>query len=84
MLRYSHMQFYSTILINPASCSKILQSSRQGHSGFQDLILFLKPLRDVVVIIFTVIAFQTTAPKYLIEFLQFFNSVLTKGICKVY
>ena len=39
------------------SCGKILQSWHE-HSGFQDLILFLKPLRDAVFLIFTEIAFQ--------------------------
>ena len=39
----------------------------------------LKQLRDADVLIFIGIAFQITAPKYLIEFLPL-NSVLTKGI----
>ena len=82
MIKYSHIKDFSLILIKLTPYGKVLQS-RQGHSGFQDLILFLKPLRDVAALIFTGRAFQTTAPKYLIEFLPF-NSVLTKGICKVY
>ena len=59
----------------------VLQSLHE-HSGFQDLILFLKALGDVAVFILSRIAFQITAPKYLTEFLTF-NSVLTEGICKV-
>ena len=35
--------------------------------GFQDLILFLKSLRDLAFLILIVIAFQITARKYLIE-----------------
>ena len=73
---------YSVILIKPTPCRKVLQS-QQGHSGFQDLILFLKPLWDVAVLIFMGIAFQSTALNYLIEILSF-NSVLTKGICIVF
>ena len=73
---------YSVILIKPTPCRKVLQS-RHEHSGFQDLILFLKSLRDVAVLIFIGIAFQITAPKYLIEFLPL-HSVLIKGIRMVY
>ena len=69
---------YFVILIKPTPCGKVLRS-QHGHSDFQDLILFLKPLRDVAVLIFIRIAFQITIPKYLIKFLPF-NSVLTKGI----
>ena len=71
-----------TKLTKPTPCRKVLQS-RHEHSGSQDLIIFLKLLRDVAVLTFIGIAFQITTPKYLIEFLPF-NSVLTKGICTVY
>ena len=52
---------YSVILIKSTPCRKVLHS-QQEHSGFQDLILFLKLLRDVAVLIFIGIAFQITAP----------------------
>ena len=57
----------------------VLQS-QHGQSNFLDLILVLK---DVAVLIFIKIALQITAAKYLIKFLSF-NSMLTKGVCKVY
>ena len=63
--------FYSVILIKPTPCRKVLQT-QHGHSSFQDLILFLKSLRDVAVLIFIGIAFQITA------------SVLPKRICIVW
>ena len=47
----------SVTLIKATPCTKILQRWH-GHSGFQDLILFLKPLTDVAVLIFTGIVFQ--------------------------
>ena len=68
--------------MKPTPCSKVLQS-QHGHSGFQDLILFLKPLRGVAALIIIRITFQINAPKSLMEFLPL-NSVLTKDICKVY
>ena len=73
---------YSVILIKVTPCRKVLQSWHE-HSSFQDLILFLKPLRDVAVLIFIGMAFQVTTLKYLIEVLPI-NSVLTKGIYKVH
>ena len=66
---------YSVISLKPTPCRKVLQS-QHGHSGFQELIIFLKPLRDVAVLMFTGTPFQITTPKYLIKFLPF-NSVLT-------
>ena len=61
---------------------KVLQSWHR-HSGFQDLIILLKLLWDLVVLVFIGIGFQITAPKYIIDFLPF-NLVITKGIHKVY
>ena len=62
----------SVILIKPTPYRKVLQSGHR-QSGFQDLFLFLKPLRDVAVLIFIGIKFQITLPKFLIEFLLFFS-----------
>ena len=60
-----------SVLMKPTPCRKVLQSGHR-QSGFQDLFLFLKPLRDVAVLIFIGIKFQITLPKFLIEFLPFF------------
>ena len=62
---------YSVILIKPTPCRKVLQNGHR-QSGFQDLLLFLKPLRDAAVLILIGIKFQITLPKFLIEFLPFF------------
>ena len=64
MRKYSDKMLYSVILIKPTPWRKVLQS-QHGNSGFQDLILFLKSLRDVAVLIFIGLAFQITMPKYI-------------------
>ena len=63
------------IVIKLMPCRNLLQNWHR-RSGFQDLILLVKALRDIAVLIFTRIAFQINVAKNLIEFLAF-SSVLT-------
>ena len=51
------------ILIKLMPCRNLLQNWHR-RSGFQDLILLVKALRDIAVLIFTRIAFQITVKRY--------------------